>query len=178
MRRLDADVPHVWSSDPSLDTGAALPAPAADASDEEKKAHAEALAAKQAAFSDGFRKMFDEGDVSALPLKNGRRPVVWKLREPPGRVQADLCTDHPLDLSKPLKPQRRNVREWARHVIVGADGALGRNNGRALEFKTVTVPGGRALTEACIDEIWACYGPNCVEELAARGVLICELDPL
>lgn len=65
--RAHQEIDHVWSEDPALDTDF-------DGLDDE------ARKAKLQAIDEGYAELRRTGSIAKLPLRNGMKPCVWKLK--------------------------------------------------------------------------------------------------
>lgn len=155
-------VNHVWSGDPALDH-----------SDEEK------LAAALKAYR-------DDGDVSKLPLKNGKRPIVWQLSSLSERAYRSLSRTSALQVQQAMAEQglRHALMERAtyaeaseafRRGLVGAEGATD-ENGRPLAVEHEKGKE-RLLTDECVEALYDRFGARLIHEAGMRVIDLCEVRP-
>lgn len=128
---------HIWSMDPALDIEAE-------------------------GFLDKWREAIAVGKVSTLPLKEGLRPGVWKLRPLKRRTILEIAT---------LKRGEHNC-ELVAYGLVDVVGVS--VNGRPLVLKTEKADGSDRLTRATLDSF---YHTGLFEELGAAIIKLSHPDP-
>lgn len=152
---------HVWSRDPALDDS------------------------DPAALEDALAKVRETGDVKALPLKEGKRPVIWKLTSLTEKAYRALSRTSAFEVHKAMADQNlRHVlmeratyaetSEATRRCLIGVEGALGADD---RPFQIQTEGKERMLTEACMEALFERWGARLVSELGLRAIDACEVGP-
>lgn len=130
---------HVYSMDPAIDT------------DDEK-------------FAEAWRHMLETGDASRLPLREGRKPTLWRLRR--------LSREAYLRVLESPAGARQTVEALA-YGLAGVENWS--RDGKPVALKWEKGDGGQRLTPDSLDAVFC---PQVLPELAARILSLSNLRPL
>lgn len=128
----------------------------------------DAREAEDAKIKDALRHYEETGELNGLPLKDGRKPAKWHVR--------DLSMRHWEEVSSLLRANQIEVgaRQAVRYGLVAAEDATDENQ-VPIPLKREDTDG--PLTMATVEALYARYRHNLLEELGGKVIHLCNLDP-
>lgn len=129
------------------------------------------------------------GQINGLPLLEGRQPVVWLVRPLSVRDYRGLTRTSAHELQKAITEDRLRsvIVERATFAeccdafalgVVGVENATGAD-GKPIDLEFDDAPGGksRVLKPECVDELFARFKADTINDIGRQVIEACELPP-